>query len=44
MWYRTFIDKEGIQTLPEPAERVRGPRTDSGSSAARVAVDVKEVA
>jgi asparagine synthase (glutamine-hydrolysing) len=32
LWFRTFIDREGVQTLPEPAARVCGPRTDRGSA------------
>jgi len=49
LWYRTFIDKGGVQTLPEPAVRTRGSRADSGPApAARVMANaqsaVKEVA
>jgi asparagine synthase (glutamine-hydrolysing) len=27
LWYRTFIDKEGVQTLPVPDRITSGPRT-----------------
>ena len=40
LWFRTFIDREGVQTLPEPAARVRGRRADRGSAPpARVAAE-----
>jgi asparagine synthase (glutamine-hydrolysing) len=26
LWYRTFIDKQGVQTLPEPSAAARPPR------------------
>jgi len=46
LWFRTFIDREGVQTLPEPAARVRGgSRTDRGPSCTGdPRVSVKEVA
>jgi asparagine synthase (glutamine-hydrolysing) len=34
LWYRTFIDKEGIQTLAEPAPTHANPLVEIGSPAA----------
>jgi hypothetical protein len=34
LWYRTFVDREGVQTLPEPPRRRSQPRLDDPSTAA----------